>query len=101
MIALARALRETVGTAPGAASSASIEAALQAYEAARRPIVDKLVAAANRSADWYEHFPEHMKLDPWAMACSYIQRSGRVDAAKLEAVSPRFMAGIRQRGRSV
>ena len=55
-------------------------AALQAYEAARRPVVDKLVDAANRSADWYEHFVEHMQLEPWALAWSYIQRSGRVDS---------------------
>jgi len=65
---------------------------LQAYETARRPIVDKLVAAANRSADWYEHFGEHMLLDPWRLAWSYIQRSGRVDVDRLGQVSPRFVA---------
>jgi len=109
VIALAKALRETLrgsggATASGAAaprearpSSAAIEEALRAYEAARRPIVDKLVAAANRSADWYERFPGHMQLRPWQMAWSYIQRSGRVDAAKLATVSPRFVAGARER----
>jgi 2-polyprenyl-6-methoxyphenol hydroxylase-like FAD-dependent oxidoreductase len=84
VIALARALREHASDVP---------AALQAYEAARRPVVDKLVDAANRSADWYEHFAEHMRLEPWAMAWSYIQRSGRVDIDKLRQVSPRFVAG--------
>jgi 2-polyprenyl-6-methoxyphenol hydroxylase-like FAD-dependent oxidoreductase len=84
VIALARALRE---------HGADVTAALQAYEAARRPVVDKLVDAANRSADWYEHFVEHMQLEPWAMAWSYIQRSGRVDIDKLRQVSPRFVAG--------
>ena len=88
-IALARALREQRNDVP---------AALAAYETARRPIVDKLVAAANRSADWYERFPEHMRLEPWAMAWSYIQRSGRVDADKLAQVSPRFVAACRARG---
>jgi len=83
-IALAKALRDHATDVP---------AALQAYEAARRPVVDKLVDAANRSADWYEHFAEHMRLEPWAMAWSYIQRSGRVDIDKLRQVSPRFMAG--------
>jgi 2-polyprenyl-6-methoxyphenol hydroxylase-like FAD-dependent oxidoreductase len=84
VIALARALREHPGDVP---------AALQAYEAARRPVVDKLVAAADRSAGWYENFVEHMQLEPWAMAWSYIQRSGRIDADKLREVSPRFVAG--------
>jgi 2-polyprenyl-6-methoxyphenol hydroxylase-like FAD-dependent oxidoreductase len=85
VIALARALREH-----------DLANALQAYEAARRPIVDKLVAAANLSADWYEDFAAHMRLDPWALAWSYVQRSGRVDAERLQQVSPRFVAGYRQ-----
>jgi 2-polyprenyl-6-methoxyphenol hydroxylase-like FAD-dependent oxidoreductase len=84
VIALARALRE---------HGSDVPAALQAYEAARRPVVDKLVTAANQSADWYEHFDEHMQLEPWPMAWSYIQRSGRVDIDKLRQVSPRFVAG--------
>jgi 2-polyprenyl-6-methoxyphenol hydroxylase-like FAD-dependent oxidoreductase len=84
VIALAEALREQARDLP---------AALQAYEAARRPIVETLVDAANRSADWYEHFAEHMQLEPWALAWSYIQRSGRVDIDKLRQVSPRFVAG--------
>jgi 2-polyprenyl-6-methoxyphenol hydroxylase-like FAD-dependent oxidoreductase len=84
VIALAKAMRE---------HSADVPAALQAYEAARRPVVDKLVDAANRSADWYEHFVEHMQLEPRALAWSYIQRSGRVDSDKLRQVSPRFAAG--------
>jgi len=82
-IALAQAVRDQRGDVP---------AALQAYEIARRAIVDKLVAAANRSADWYEHFGEHMLLDPWQLAWSYIQRSGRVDVDRLALVSPRFVA---------
>ncbi|HYX64251.1 MAG TPA: FAD-dependent monooxygenase, partial [Burkholderiales bacterium] len=53
--------------------------ALQAFEAARRPIVEKLVAAADASGAWYDRFPEHMKLSPRDFAWSYIQRSGRVD----------------------
>jgi len=96
VIALARALREH-----GGSSADAIRNALRAYETARRPIVDKLVAAAKRSADWYEHFTEHMELDPWEMAWSYIQRSGRVDPARLEAVSPRFVASVRERGKRV
>ncbi len=67
--------------------------ALAAYEAARKPIVKKLVAAARSSADWYEKFPEHMQLDPLDFAFSYITRSGRIDPARLKAMSPAFMAG--------
>jgi len=83
-IALAKALRE---------HPASIVDALAAFEAARKPIVAKLVAAANASAGWYERFAEHMRLEPWEFAWQYIQRSGRVDVERLRRVSPKFVAG--------
>jgi len=56
-------------------------------------VVRKLVTAANSSADWYEHFAEHMRLEPWDLAWQYIQRSGRVDVERLRRVSPGFVAG--------
>jgi hypothetical protein len=52
-----------------------------ALRAARRPIVEKLVAAADASGNWYDRFPEHMRLAPREFAWSYIQRSGRIDPA--------------------
>jgi 2-polyprenyl-6-methoxyphenol hydroxylase-like FAD-dependent oxidoreductase len=82
-IALARA----VGEYPD-----DVRSALQAFEAARRPIVEKLVAAANASGEWYERFPEHMKADPLELAMSYIQRSGRIDRDRLREISPDFVA---------
>ena len=83
VIALVRAIGEHPQDMP---------AALRAYEAARRPVVEKLVTAANTSADWYEHFAEHMRLEPWDFAMSYIGRSGRIDPDRLRQVSPRFVA---------
>ena len=71
----------------------SIPEALAAFEALRWPIVEKLVAAADASADWYEHFPRHMKLAPREFAWSYIQRSGRIDPEKLRRIAPKFVAG--------
>jgi 2-polyprenyl-6-methoxyphenol hydroxylase-like FAD-dependent oxidoreductase len=67
--------------------------ALAAYEAARRPIVEKLVAAADASGAWYDRFHEHMKLAPRDFAWSYIQRSGRIDPERLRKISPRFVDG--------
>ena len=86
VIALARALREHPGRD-------AVPQALAAYEAARRPVVDKLTEAATTSAQWYEEFPRHMQLPPWALAWSYIQRSGRIDVERLRRVSPAFVAG--------
>jgi 2-polyprenyl-6-methoxyphenol hydroxylase-like FAD-dependent oxidoreductase len=64
--------------------------ALEAFEAARRPIVEKLVAAADSSGAWYDRFPEHMNLSPREFAWRYIQRSGRIDRERLARISPRF-----------
>jgi 2-polyprenyl-6-methoxyphenol hydroxylase-like FAD-dependent oxidoreductase len=83
VIALVKALEP----APG-----DLASALALYEASRRPIVDKLVRASKASADWYERFPDHMRLAPLDFAMSYIGRSGRVDRDRLRAMSPNFMA---------
>ncbi len=81
-IALAKALRE---------AGDDVAAALAAFEAARRPVVEKLAAAADASADWYEHFAQHMQLSPRDFAWSYIQRSGRIDPEKLRKIAPKFV----------
>jgi 2-polyprenyl-6-methoxyphenol hydroxylase-like FAD-dependent oxidoreductase len=72
-------------------SDGDVATALADYERARRPTVEKLVAAADASADWYEHFGEHMALPLWEFAWSYIQRSGRVDRERLRRISPAFV----------
>jgi 2-polyprenyl-6-methoxyphenol hydroxylase-like FAD-dependent oxidoreductase len=69
-----------------------IPGALARYQAERKPIVKKLVAAARTSAAWYEKFPAHMKLGLMEFAYSYITRSGRIDDQRLRAMSPLFMA---------
>ena len=55
----ALALTKALEAVPG-----DLAAALARYEAMRRPIVEKLVAASKQSAAWYERFPEHMRLSP-------------------------------------
>jgi 2-polyprenyl-6-methoxyphenol hydroxylase-like FAD-dependent oxidoreductase len=75
-----------------AAHPRDLRAGLQAYEAVRRPILEKLVAAADASGKWYERFAEHMKLAPLDFALSYIMRTGRVDLERLRQISPRFLA---------
>jgi len=70
----------------------NVPEALAAFEAERRPVVEKLVAAADASAAWYERFPEHMALAPRDFAWSYIQRSGRIDPEKLRKIAPKFAA---------
>ncbi len=81
-IALERALNE----------QGDVAKALPAYDAARRPVLEKIAAGANASASWYESFAEHMEQAPLDFAMSYIQRSGRVDLDRLRKLSPKFVA---------
>lgn len=74
---------------------------LALFERERRPVVEKLLSAANASSYWYERFPEKMTLEPWQLAYNYMTRSGRMTDARLRDLSPRFMAKVKvERGRS-
>lgn len=76
----------------------NVRSGLPAYRASRQPILDKLVAAARTSCDWYEDFTDHMQIDPWQFSLSYIQRAGRLDATRLGALAPRFTKDLTERG---
>ena len=86
------AMEDAIALDKALATNRDVTAALAAYEAARRPILEKLVAGANGSAQWYEHFAEHMRLAPVDFAMSYITRSGRIDLERLRKLSPNFVA---------
>ncbi len=78
-----------------------VSGALAAFERERRPVVEKILAAANASSYWYEGLPEKMTLEPWRLAYDYMMRSGRMTEARLKELAPNFMARIeRERGRS-
>jgi 2-polyprenyl-6-methoxyphenol hydroxylase-like FAD-dependent oxidoreductase len=86
------AIEDAIALAKALEAEAGIASALDRYQAERQPIVKKLVTAARTSADWYERFPEHMQLPLMDLAYGYITRSGRIDDARLRAMSPAFMA---------
>ena len=89
VIALAKALRN---------ADWDVASALTAYQTTRKQDLDKLVQAARASCDWYEDFADHMKLDPWTFALSYIRRAGRLDAGRLRQLAPRFTGALQARG---
>jgi 2-polyprenyl-6-methoxyphenol hydroxylase-like FAD-dependent oxidoreductase len=86
------AIEDALALAKALETEPDLPSGLARYEANRRPLVEKLVAASRMSADWYDRFAEHMRLAPLDLAMSYITRSGRIDADRLRAMSPRFMA---------
>jgi 2-polyprenyl-6-methoxyphenol hydroxylase-like FAD-dependent oxidoreductase len=78
-----------------------IPATLAAYERERRPVVEKLFAAASASSYWYERFPERMqRFDALGLAYDYMTRSGRMSADRLRGLAPRFMAQVDAAGHS-
>lgn len=79
--ALAAALDESGGR---------VAEGLERFEAARRPVVDKLLAGAAGSWSWYERFAERMHLTAPEFAYDYMTRSGRVSDERLAAIAPRF-----------
>ena len=74
--------------------------ALAAFERERRPVVEKLLAAANASSYWYERFPEKMREAPWRLAYDYMTRSGRMTDDRLREQAPKFMASVEAARRS-
>ena len=86
------AIEDAIALTKALDAEAELPAALARYQSERKPIVKKLVTAARTSADWYENFSEHMKLGLMDFGYSYITRSGRIDDARLRAMSPQFMA---------
>ncbi len=90
-IALARAIK---------ANPRDVTAALSSYEAQRKPILDKLVRAANASAEWYESFGTYMALPPYDFAMSYLSRTGRMDIERIRKVAPKFVAEWEKRKQS-
>ena len=74
------------------AEPGDLPAALARYEATRRPIVEKLVAARGGRPPGTSASPSTCGLRPLDLAMSYIRRSGRIDDERLRAMSPRFMA---------
>ena len=85
-IALDRALGE---------AGEDVPAALAAFERERRPVVEKLFAAAGASSLWYEDFPARMaRFDALGLAYDYMTRSGRMGAERLRDLAPAFMARV-------
>jgi 2-polyprenyl-6-methoxyphenol hydroxylase-like FAD-dependent oxidoreductase len=77
-----------------AAARADVAHALTEFERQRRPVVEKIIAAANASSYWYERLAEKMKLSPWRLAYDYMTRSGRMSDERLRELSPKFMARV-------
>jgi anthraniloyl-CoA monooxygenase len=84
-IALAEALKRHPGR---------LETALEAYEAERRPMVERTQKAAQDSLLWFEDTPRHWRLPPVQMAFSLLTRSKRIGYENMRLRDPELVDRI-------
>src|SRR5467141_953909 len=88
------AMEDAVALAQSLAEHRDLEAALQAYEEARRPPVESLQRAAQASLQWFEDTERYVKLPPVQFAFALLTRSLRVTHENLQARDPAFVAKV-------
>jgi anthraniloyl-CoA monooxygenase len=87
------ALEDSIALADAFANGGTdVDAVLAAFEAARRPAIEKYQAAAARSLAWFENAKADLHLDPLAFAYKAMTRSDKVDHENLKKRDPEFVA---------
>jgi anthraniloyl-CoA monooxygenase len=80
-LALAACLHEQPG----------VDAALAAYEAERRPVVESTQRAAQASLEWFENIGQYLRQEPLQFAFNLLSRSRRVTYDNLRLRDPEFV----------
>lgn len=85
------AMEDSITLARCLDAETDVGAALAAFETERRPVVDKLQAAAQKSRTWFENFGDKMDQPPVLFAHDNMTRSGRIDMDRLRDADPAFV----------
>jgi len=72
----------------------SVDAALVAYEAERRPVVESAQRAAQASLEWFENISQYTRQEPLQLAFNLLTRSRRVTYWNLKTRDPEFVAEV-------
>ncbi|MGC9437353.1 bifunctional salicylyl-CoA 5-hydroxylase/oxidoreductase [Streptomyces sp. WG5] len=72
----------------------TLEAALTAYEAERRPVVASTQRAAKASLEWFEDLPRYLDQPPRRFAFNLLTRSRRVTHGNLRLRDARFTESV-------
>src|SRR3954452_3949963 len=75
-------------------NSGDVEAALAAYEAERKPIVESTQRAAQGSLEWFEGIERYMGQEPRIFAFNLLTRSRRITYTELKLRDPGFVADV-------
>src|SRR5437764_311558 len=72
----------------------TVDAALVAYEAERRPVVESAQRAAQASLEWFENISQYTRQEPLQFAFNLLTRIRRVTYWNLKARDPEFVAEV-------
>ncbi|HEY6221436.1 MAG TPA: bifunctional salicylyl-CoA 5-hydroxylase/oxidoreductase, partial [Candidatus Eisenbacteria bacterium] len=88
------AMEDAIALVEALGTHGDLSAALDAYEAARRPAVESVQRAAQASLQWFEDTERYMALDPIQFSFALLTRSLRVTHQNLKVRDPKFVAAV-------
>ncbi|MEU4117209.1 FAD-dependent monooxygenase [Kitasatospora sp. NPDC028055] len=88
------ALEDALALAAALGEQPTLDGALAAYEAERRPVVESTQRAAQASLEWFETVGRRTGQDPDRFAFNLLTRSRRVTYGNLRARDPEFTAAV-------
>ena len=88
------AMEDALALAAGLHEHPTVDAALAAYEAERRPVVTSTQRAAQASLEWFEEVGRHVGQEPVQFAFDLLTRSRRVTYDNLRLRDPEFVARV-------
>ena len=84
------AMEDAIALADALEQHSDIEAALNAYELERKPVIDTFQRAASESQAYFETISRYRGLAPMQFAFQLLTRSGRISYSDLHLRDPRF-----------
>jgi anthraniloyl-CoA monooxygenase len=88
------AMEDALALAACLHENASVDAALVAYEAERRPVVESAQRAAQASLEWFENISQYVRQEPPQFAFNLLTRSRRVTYWNLKLRDPEFVSEV-------
>ncbi|MER7703999.1 FAD-dependent monooxygenase [Kitasatospora sp. NPDC097605] len=90
------ALEDALALAASLNEQPTLDSALEAYEAERRPVVESTQRAAQASLEWFETIGRRTGQGPDQFAFNLLTRSRRVTYGNLRARDPGFVADVEE-----
>src|SRR5918993_3309790 len=87
-------MEDSIALAAALRSERSVPAALESYEAGRRPQVESLQRAAQASLEWFESVERYHDTEPLQYAFNLLTRSLRITHENLRLRDPSLVARV-------